>query len=181
MNGQTSTSVATGSVAHLALGSNVGQREHAVLCSVRAIEASGAGRVKALSPLYETEPVDMPHARRFVNAVVEVETLLSPEDLLQRVKSVEGDMGRTGGHLEPREIDVDIIAYGVSTMNTADLTIPHARYAQRAFVLFPLKDVAPGFRCPRTGATIDELVSSLAGLGGVVQISNRGLVSPGAP
>ncbi len=182
MTAFSSIPVATTSVAYLALGSNQGRREQAVLRAVRAIAASGVGVVKALSSLYETEPVDMPHARarRFVNAVVAVETLLSPEELLQRVKGVEADMGRSGGHFEPREIDVDIIACGDWAVHTPDLTIPHPRYAERAFVLVPLRDVAPEFRCPRSGAAIDELVSGLARPGGVVRISSRGLVSPEA-
>lgn len=180
MSATQGTSVVTTTVAYLGLGSNMGRREAAVLAAVKALQVSGVGTVTALSPLYETDPVDMPHAphaRRFINAVVELNTLLSPGDLLQRVKGVEGEMGRSGGHYEPREIDVDIIAYGDATAESTDLTLPHPRYTRRAFVLIPLRDIAPGFCCPRTGATIDRMVTELAQDDGVVRISNRGVAT----
>jgi len=157
---------------YLSLGSNVGERERHVLDAVGRIESCGAGRVTAASSLYETEPIGMPGATAFINAVVEVETLLSPGGLLERLQEVEARMGRTGGHYQPREIDIDIVAYGDSVIDQPRLTLPHPRYASRGFVLVPLRDVAPGFVCPDTAMPIDDMLS-VSPTGGVTRVSAR--------
>jgi 2-amino-4-hydroxy-6-hydroxymethyldihydropteridine diphosphokinase len=134
----------TDTTCYVSLGSNVGAREQQVLEAVARIERSGAGRVTAQSALYETDPVGMPGTDAFVNAVVEVETSLSPDDLLERLQAIESRMGRTGGHYRPREIDIDIITFGDSVIDEPHLDVPHPRYSERAFVLVPLGDIAPG-------------------------------------
>lgn len=162
--------------AFVALGSNLGRREAAVLEAVRRLETDGAARVVRLSSLYETEPVDMEPARRFINALVQVRTLLSPTDLLIRLKTIEKRMGREGGHNAPREIDLDMVAYGREVREGADLTLPHPRYDVRAFVLVPLREVAPGFECPRTGRSVDTMIELLAHTRGVVRVCGRGVI-----
>jgi 2-amino-4-hydroxy-6-hydroxymethyldihydropteridine diphosphokinase len=154
------------------LGSNLGRREAAVLVAIRMLESEGAARVCALSSLYESEPDGIPGAPRFINAVAEVEPLLPAVDLLERMKSIEAGMGRTGGHHESREIDLDLITYGGQSGRFGPLVLPHPRFHSRAYVLIPLFEIAPDFVCPWTGATVSELAARLGG-SGVQRISGR--------
>lgn len=157
----------------LGLGSNVGPRERNILGAVGRIEAAGGGEVKRLSSLYETEPVGCGPMRAFVNAVVEVASAVPPEELLMRMQALETELGRRGGHNEPRTIDIDIITAGTNMMRTGALTLPHPRYAVRRFVIVPLGEIAPDFHCPATGRSIDELLRSATAEGGVERISSR--------
>jgi 2-amino-4-hydroxy-6-hydroxymethyldihydropteridine diphosphokinase len=86
-------------------------------------------------------------------------------------------MGRTGGHQQSREIDIDLVAYGGELLASDRLRLPHPRFHERAFVLIPLREIAPGFVCPRTGRTVDELIGRLPGPGGLVRVSARSLVT----
>jgi 2-amino-4-hydroxy-6-hydroxymethyldihydropteridine diphosphokinase len=158
---------------YASVGANVGDREAAVLGVPRAIEESGAGRCVRISSLYETAPVGCAPMGFFVNAVVEFESLLCPEDLLKRFKAIEKSAGRSGGHNEPRELDLDIIAIGDAAIRTDALTVPHPSYRERAFVIVPLMELAPDFVCPETGRRIAELVSSVSGTQGIVKVSSR--------
>lgn len=163
--------------AYVALGANLGAREATILKALRLIEAHRAARVLRVSSLYETDPVDMGDAPRFVNAVAEVAPLLNPRDLLQRLSVIERVLGRTGGHHRSREIDLDLIAAGDDVIDTESLILPHPRYHERAFVLLPLREVAPGFRCPRTGRPVAEMAA--AARGAVVRVSGRALIQRG--
>ena len=160
--------------AWLGLGSNVGAREANVLAAARVLRGLSEDAIH-LSALFETTPVGCEPMRDFVNAVAQVRTLHSPGDLLKRVQAIERMMGRSGGHNEPRELDIDIIAVGDRVVDTSDLTLPHPRFAQRSFVLVPLQEIAPHFRCPATGRHIDELVDSLPSREGIRKISARAI------
>ncbi len=140
----------------------MGRREQNVLRAVRSLYNTGL-RVRSCSSLYESDPAEGVGGGCFINAVVEVRSLLSPEDLLNRLKSMEKSLGRTGGHNRPREIDIDIVSFGDKVLETDTLTLPHPRFDHRAFVLLPLQELAPGFCCPRTGRSIDQLVAALTG------------------
>lgn len=167
-----SGAILTGTRCFIALGSNVGAREEQVLAAMARIERCGAGSVIAASALYETDPVGMPGARAFINAVVEVETPLTPDELLSRLQGVERDMGRLGGHYQPRNIDIDIISYGEQVIDEPDLTVPHARYDRRAFVLVPLSDIAPAFVCPASARSARDMLDEV-GANGVTRVSAR--------
>ena len=158
---------------YASVGANVGDREAAVLGVPRAIEEWGAGRRVRMSSLYETAPVGCVATAFFINAVVEFESLLCPEDLLKRFKAIEKSAGRSGGHNEPRELDLDIVAIGDVTIRTGELGVPHPGYRERAFVLVPLMEIAPDFVCPETGRRIGEMVSSLSAAQGIVKVSSR--------
>ena len=160
-------------IAYLGLGSNLGRREAAVLGALRALETSGAARVNVVSSLYESEPDGIPGAPRFVNAVAEVEPLLPAGGLLERMKSIEADMGRTGGHQESRETDLDLITYGEETGASDALVLPHPRFHSRAYVLIPLAEIAPDFVCPKTDVPVSELVARLPAGCVVERISGR--------
>jgi len=166
-------------IAYLGLGSNLGRREQAVLRAVRELEAGRAARVVALSSLYESEPVGIAGAPRFINAVAEVVPLLPPVDLLERLKAIETGMGRTGGHQQSREIDLDLVSFGEELVASEALRLPHPRFHERAFVLIPLREIAPAFVCPRTGRRLSELIAALGGEGGVERISGRAFVVQG--
>jgi 2-amino-4-hydroxy-6-hydroxymethyldihydropteridine diphosphokinase len=159
--------------AYVALGSNLGRREHAILHAARRVQEMGAGRIRRLSSLYESAAVGMGAAPPFLNAVLELVPLLTPADLLQRLKSVELELGRTGGHNQSREIDLDLIAFAGHVVDTEFLTLPHPRYAERAFVVVPLAEIAPGFCDPKSGRTIAEIAARLADFGSVRRISGR--------
>jgi len=160
-------------IAYLGLGSNLGRREAAVLGALRWLEGTGAARVRRVSSLYESEPDGIDGAPRFVNAVVEVEPLLPAVDLLERMKSIEAGMGRTGGHQQSREIDLDLIAYGAEAGVFGPLVLPHPRFQTRAYVLIPLLEIAPDFVCPPAGPRASELAARLPLESGVVRISGR--------
>jgi 2-amino-4-hydroxy-6-hydroxymethyldihydropteridine diphosphokinase len=167
------------SVAYVALGSNLGRRERAVLAAARALCGGGAARLVGLSSLYESPALGIPGAPPFINAVAQLATLLPPLDLLQRLQAIEVKNGRTGGHWQSREIDLDLIAMGDEIVAGDRLTLPHPRFHQRAFVLVPLREVTPGFVCPRTGRPVDELVAALPEPGDLVRISGRSLTMRG--
>ena len=141
--------------AYLGLGSNVGDRAAHLQSAVDGL-AARAGRVVAISPVYETEPVGGPAQPDYLNAVVAVETALSPRELLAVGKALEAEAGREpapGPGVSPKEaadrrwgprpLDVDVLMVGDERVHEPDLVVPHPRIHQRAFVLAPLADVAP--------------------------------------
>lgn len=153
---------------YLGLGSNLGNREHNLLAAVTYLAKEM--RVMRISSPYDTAPVGYKDQPRFLNAVVEVETMLEPEELLKKVKQIETDMGRIESFTDgPRLIDIDILLYSDVIMQTKDLTIPHPRYAQRAFVLAPLAELAPDMTCPLSGSRIKEMAGMVEGIEEVVQ------------
>ena len=144
---------------YLGLGSNVGRRE-ATLRQAIALLAQSVRCVR-VSPVYETEPVDYTDQPWFLNLVVEAETDMSPTQLLARVARIERDLGRVRTIPKgPRTIDIDILFFGDAVVRTARLRIPHARIAERRFVLAPLADLAPGLRHPVTGETVREMLQA---------------------
>jgi len=132
--------------AYFGIGSNLGEREEHLQFAVEGLAAE-AGRVVALSPIYETEPVGGPPQPDFLNAVVVVDTDLSARELLRVAKSLEAAAGReppeAGKRWGPRPLDIDILMVGDERVDEPDLVVPHPRIHQRAFVLAPLADVAP--------------------------------------
>jgi 2-amino-4-hydroxy-6-hydroxymethyldihydropteridine diphosphokinase len=132
--------------AYLGLGSNEGQREGHLQFAVDGL-ADRAGRVVAISPVYETEPVGGPPQPDYLNAVVAIETALSPRELLGVAKALEAEAGRlpsdSARRWGPRPLDIDVLMVGDERLDEPDLVVPHPRIHQRAFVLAPLADVAP--------------------------------------
>jgi 2-amino-4-hydroxy-6-hydroxymethyldihydropteridine diphosphokinase len=127
-------------IAYLGLGSNVGDRRQNLMAAAEALSA------QRISSLYETEPqgevLDQPD---FLNAVVEIETDLGPEELLERCKQLESELGRRAGGVRhgPRPIDIDILLLGDLEYESDRLRIPHRDLETRRFVLEPLKELAP--------------------------------------
>lgn len=129
-----------------------------------AVDALGqrAIIVRRLSPLYETAPVPVSDQPWYVNAVAAVETPLRPADLLLTLQRIEAQFGRVRTvRNAARVIDLDILDYDGQLVDEAGLKLPHPRLAERAFVLYPLRDIAPAWRHPVTGKTIDALIAEL--------------------
>ena len=129
----------------LALGGNVGD-VRATLDRAIAMLCDGLLRLKARSSDYETPPWGVEDQPRFVNLCIAVETSLTPQALLARTQAVEHAFGRRREQERrwgPRPIDIDILAYDDLTVDQPDLTLPHPRLFERAFVLAPLAEIAP--------------------------------------
>ena len=127
--------------AYLGLGSNLGDRRAHLRAAVAAIPD-----VVAVSPVYETEPVGGPPGQSpYLNLVVQLDTALSPRDLLELGRSLEEAAGRVRTERDgPRTLDVDVLLVGDLTVNEPDLVVPHPRMWERRFVLAPLADLAGG-------------------------------------
>ncbi|MEI6070569.1 MAG: 2-amino-4-hydroxy-6-hydroxymethyldihydropteridine diphosphokinase [Verrucomicrobiae bacterium] len=133
--------------AGIALGSNLGDRLHFFQEARRHLFALHEGAEAILcSRIYETEPVDCPDgSASFLNAAIEIETSLSPLDLLARMQSIEVEFGRPKDHAfhGPRTIDLDLLYCDDLKLSHPSLTLPHPRIAERLFVLKPLADICP--------------------------------------
>ena len=135
------------STAYLALGSNLGDRAALLRGALISLERGGAVRVVAESSVYETAPVGGPEQPDYLNMVVAVETSLNPEALLERCLAAEAEHGRVRRERwGARTLDIDLLIYGGASMQTERLTLPHPRMTERAFVLVPLAEIAPGLR-----------------------------------
>lgn len=129
--------------AYLGLGSNVGERFEQMCTALRHLQAAGIVIVNA-SPVYQNRAVGMGEAEPFLNAVVEVQTALAAEALLDLCLATEIKLGRIRTqHWSPRTIDIDILIFGQISIRTERLQLPHPRIAERDFVLQPLVDIAP--------------------------------------
>lgn len=117
--------------------------------------------IQEISPWYRTEPVPVSDQPWFYNAVAAVETNLSAEKLISAIHDVEAEMGRVRVHRnEARVIDIDIIDFN-GQMQHQNPILPHPRMHDRAFVLYPLRDLAPDWIHPVTGRSIDALISDI--------------------
>ncbi len=148
--------------AYLSLGSNLGDRAANLRAAVAQLGA--AGRLLAVSAIYETEPVDVPDQPWFLNCVVAIETDKTPRELLKVVLRVEAAMGRLRTRDKgERNIDIDVVLFGDCVVDEPGLKIPHPAMHLRRFVLEPLIEIAPEVRHPGLGKTARELVAALPG------------------
>lgn len=153
------------STAYIGLGSNLGDRASNLRRALALLSGKDVN-VVSVSPLYQTEPVGFTAQPPFLNAVCRGETALAPKQLFTLLKRVERDMGRVatfpGG---PRLIDLDLLLYDDSALNEDGLVVPHPRMAERAFVLVPLSDIAPGVRHPLLSKTARQLLAQVSTAG----------------
>lgn len=139
----------------IALGANLGDRMASLQGAVTALADTPEVTLTAVSPVYESDPVDSPpDAPRFLNAVVLADTTMPALRLLERALAIEDAFGRTrtGTPNAPRTLDVDLIAVGGRRSDTVRLCLPHPRAADRAFVLRPWLDLEPDALLPGAGA-----------------------------
>ncbi|MDJ0787573.1 MAG: 2-amino-4-hydroxy-6-hydroxymethyldihydropteridine diphosphokinase [Myxococcota bacterium] len=154
--------------AFIGLGANLGDREAAFARALAALRATpGVGQVEC-SPLYETEPHGPPQPA-YLNAAVSLTTTLAPRALLDRLLAIEKSLGRERGpeRNAPRPLDLDLLFYDSERVAEPGLEVPHPRLHERAFVLTPLCDLAPGFTHPTLGRTLEELLAEAPGRDGV--------------
>ena len=142
---------------YLSLGSNMGDRERNISEAVRQIGTLKETKIGKLSSIYETEPVGYICQDRFLNAALLVRTGLRPDQLLFELQEIENRMKRVRTiRWGPRTIDIDILLYDNIRIDTPQLTVPHPRMTERAFVLIPLKEIFEGSIIQ--GMEIDELI-----------------------
>jgi 2-amino-4-hydroxy-6-hydroxymethyldihydropteridine diphosphokinase len=146
--------------AYLSLGSNLGDRAANLYAAVGQLEA--AGRLLAVSALYETQPVDVPNQPWFLNCVAAIETDMTPKELLQLALQVEAMMGRLRmSEKGARKIDIDIVLFGNRVVDEPGLKIPHPEMHRRRFVLEPLVEIVPDALHPDLKKAASELLATL--------------------
>jgi 2-amino-4-hydroxy-6-hydroxymethyldihydropteridine diphosphokinase len=151
---------AVSEIAYLSLGSNLGDRAANLRTAIAELKA--AGQLRAMSGLYETQPVDLPSQPWFLNCVIAIETDKTARDLLKLTLGIETSMGRLRMSSKgSRNIDIDIVLFGDQTISEPGLNIPHPAMDRRRFVLQPLVEIAPGAYHPTLGKTAKELFEAL--------------------
>jgi 2-amino-4-hydroxy-6-hydroxymethyldihydropteridine diphosphokinase len=145
---------------YLSLGSNIGDREAHLREAIRRLES--AGKLRAVSSIYETEPVEFTDQPQFLNCAVALETSSTPGQLMLQLLAIEKAMGRQRIQKKgPRTIDLDILLFGDEVVDTPGLTIPHPAMQHRRFVLEPLAEIAPEAIHPVLKKTVKQLLEEL--------------------
>lgn len=149
----------------IALGANLpsqhGTPRQTLMKAVEALKEKGI-KVLAVSPIYLTAPIPVSNQPWYHNAVALVKTHLLPVDLLRTLQDIEVDFGRIRTTRNAaRVLDLDLIDYQGKVIDERDLELPHPRMADRAFVLYPLRDIAPDWRHPVSRSRIDDLIAKL--------------------
>lgn len=149
--------------AYIALGSNLGDKKAYLDQAVKALKQHKECRVQKVSSYLVTEPYGGVEQDDFLNACLSLDTLLSPEELLDLLHEIEQAAHRERLiHWGPRTLDLDILLYDNEVLETEDLIIPHVEMHKRDFVLKPLAEIAPYKRHPILGKTIGELAAQLS-------------------
>jgi 2-amino-4-hydroxy-6-hydroxymethyldihydropteridine diphosphokinase len=148
-------------IAYLSLGSNVGDRERYLRDAIARL--GKAGQIISISSFYETEPVEFTGQAWFLNCAVALAIAETPEQLMAALLGIEQEMGRKRSQEKkgPRTIDLDILLFGDSIVNSPVLTIPHPAMHRRRFALQPLAEIAPEARHPVFKQTVSELLQAL--------------------
>ena len=151
-------------IAYISAGSNLGNKLENCRNGIANLIRSGKTRLLDQSNVYRTEPVDYLDQDWFVNLAVKIETDLDPLPLLDRLKSIEQEAGRTPGGIRfgPRMLDLDIILYDDLVLHDPQLTIPHPRMHKRRFVLQPICDIDPEITHPVLHRKMKSLLENLA-------------------
>lgn len=149
------------SIAYLLTGSNLGQRQENLCLALTALDGD-AGKVQALSAVYESPPWGFEHPNAFLNQAIRLDTTLSPQELLKVILNTETALGRQRNDhgYAARTIDIDILFYDDLILTDKNLSIPHPRFHERRFALMPMADIAAGLIHPVLKKTVKELLDS---------------------
>ncbi len=149
--------------AYIAVGSNLGRRRANCCEGIRLLAETPGCRLSARAPCYRTAPVGFLDQDWFVNTAIRIETGLSPEALLSRLKDIEAKVGRRSGSVRygPRVLDMDLLLFGKRVVDLPGLAVPHPRMHERRFVLVPFCDIDPAAVHPVLGETAQTLLERL--------------------
>jgi 2-amino-4-hydroxy-6-hydroxymethyldihydropteridine diphosphokinase len=145
---------------YVALGSNLGNPVQTIEDAIDAMAALRGSLLKALSSLYRTAPIGLKHQPDFINAVIAIDTRLGPRELLDELFAIEARFGRERSVKNaPRTLDLDLLLHGETVQDDPDVTLPHPRMHERAFVLAPLAEIAPDLIIPGRGPVASLLAA----------------------
>ncbi len=145
---------------YLSLGSNLGDRAASLNTAIEKL--SSLGIVASVSDFYETEPMEVRDQPWFLNCAVKLETEKTAAEVLAGILDIESSMGRHRTQKKgPRTIDIDILLFGASIIQTESLTVPHPAMHERRFVLAPLAEIAPDAMHPALHHSVRDLLDSL--------------------
>lgn len=152
--------------AYIGLGGNLGDPAATLHSAVRALASTTGSRVVACSPLYRSAPLGRADQPDYLNAVLALDTVLPALALLGRLQDIEADHGRVreARRWGPRTLDLDLLLYGDQFVRTPTLTVPHPGLTERAFVLYPLRDIAPHLVFPG-GERLADILRRVPDLG----------------
>ena len=161
-------------IAILSIGSNIGDKLANCQFGIAALTKDGNSTVLAQSAYYKTEPVDFTDQDWFVNAAIKIETVLSPQALLETIQQAQRLAGRTHDKIRfgPRILDIDIIFYDDSVIQEPHLSVPHPRMHKRRFVLQPICDIDRAIIHPVLKESVQTLLERLGdGLQGIERVA----------
>ena len=158
--------------AYIGLGSNLGDKKTNIKKALKLLDTAPGLRVKKVASLYRTAPVGNTRQDWFINTVAGVETNLNPRQLLAFLLDVEAGLGRVRSvRWGPRTIDLDLLVFGQEEIRAPGLIVPHPRMCDRAFVMTPLAEIAPGLIIPGRGKV--EGLARLTDKQHVVKMASR--------
>ena len=144
---------------YLGLGTNIGDRDSNLFTAIAALDVRDDISVNRTASIYESDPMYNQDQPNFLNSVVEIETSLQPEIMMQVCQGIEMMLGRPTSRKknEPRVIDIDILAYETMSVELGELKIPHPQLFARKFVLVPWAEIAPDFVVQDYGKSVSEI------------------------
>lgn len=154
--------------AYIGIGSNVGDRAETMLKAIMMLDHVEQVRVCRISQMIETEPVGAGNQPKYLNGAAQIDTSLSPMELLSVLHEIEEALGRNRQverRWGPRTCDLDILLMGQEVLEADSLTVPHPRLHERMFVLRPLAEIAPNVRHPVLCKTVSEMLTELEAKG----------------
>jgi 2-amino-4-hydroxy-6-hydroxymethyldihydropteridine diphosphokinase len=158
--------------AWIGIGSNLGDRLDYIRRALGLVDALPDTSLLRVSSVYDAEPVGNASQPRFLNAVAEVETAFEAREFLRELNGIEDQCGRIRREVwGPRTLDLDLLIYGDLVIESEELTVPHPRASERAFVLVPLAELEPWLVVPGIGETVTTMIGRLGDLSGKIRLA----------